>query len=166
MSSKKSYKQLIGEATELGREAGNDAASWYYNRTDPSRDDLLKVLKGIEDGDPEILDTFASSPLSGEHADSPTPQTLYDMLGMGSGRVEFVGDEVCEAFEQAFSTAYESNVVEQTRERLRTNYTFTLDLELVEQDPQKVLSALVDKAAEMNCDLIEESVSEEGEIIA
>ena len=161
-----SHGQLIDQAEELGREAGNAAASWYYDRCEPSRADFLRVLKGIRECDPEIMDTFVSGSLSGEYADDMTPMKLYELLGIETQTtLNAIGDTVCDAWERGFNTAYQRAVESATIEYLRTTYVFHIELELIEQDPQKVLSAMCDKAAEMNCSLVEEHVSEDGEII-
>jgi hypothetical protein len=158
-------RDLLRTARELGREAGNASASWYFDRCELQREDYLRVLKGINDGDPEILDTFQSSPLSGEYSDDMTPKRLYEDLGMGDAQIELAGDEICEEYEQAFNTAYSDSVASQCTEWLRTSYTFTIELELVEQDPHAILSAMEEVAAKLNCSLQESSVSEDGEVI-
>ena len=55
----------------IGREGyrnGRSAATWIDG--DPKN--LQRILKGIEDGDPEVLDSLPSPDFSGEWADSPT----------------------------------------------------------------------------------------------
>lgn len=61
-------------AYELGREHGRNAAS----RVEINAENASRILKGIEEGDPEILDTLPIVPdLSGEWADVPNGPTVY-----------------------------------------------------------------------------------------
>jgi hypothetical protein len=69
------------EAREMGREAGRAAASWYFDGN-TTREHYARVLQGIEDGDPEIMDTIPSAPLSGEWADDPLPGDILRALGV------------------------------------------------------------------------------------
>jgi hypothetical protein len=163
----KSIKQLREMADELGREAGNAAASWYYDRCDQlTREDYIKVLRGIRDCDPLIMDTFVSGSLSGEYADDMTPKRLYEDLEMGDNAIELVGDEICDAYETAFNRAYQDSVERETMERLRTNYVFHIELELIEQKPDEIMSIMLDAALKQNVSLVEESIAEDGEVIA
>lgn len=71
----------VGErAHKLGRRHGINAGSWYFERD--TAPDYKAVLKGIEDGDPEVLDSLPGTPLSGEFADSMTPQKLLERIGV------------------------------------------------------------------------------------
>jgi len=66
-------------AIKLGREHGEAAGSWVTDgNTEPET--YLKLQQGMQDGDPEILDMLPHSPLSGEFADSMTPNKLYAEL--------------------------------------------------------------------------------------
>lgn len=64
-------------AAELGRRAGVAAASWYIDGN-TSEDTLLRILNGIEEGDPEVLGTFPTPNLSGEWAGDPTPTSVLE----------------------------------------------------------------------------------------
>jgi hypothetical protein len=104
----KTLSEIMDEARKMGAEHGQNAASWYFdgNTTDET---YRRVLKGIEEGDPEILDTFPSSPLSGEWADDPTPTTLFRDLGLDAHAEATFNpeafDEVCSAYEDGFYEA-------------------------------------------------------------
>ena len=89
----------------VGREHGLAAASWYFdgNTTDET---YRAVLKGIEDGDSAVLDTFPAEPLSGEWADDPTPNTLQHEFGIRDEDL----DDACTAYEDAFHTAVEEEI--------------------------------------------------------
>lgn len=98
---------LKERAHELGEDHGRGAASWFFdgNTTDET---YARVLAGIEEGEPMILDTFPSAPLSGEWADDPTPATLLRDLGLepGDDRV----DELCDAYEDGFYSAVSAEI--------------------------------------------------------
>jgi len=157
--------ELRNKATGLGQRHGRGSAEWYFDRSEPSRDDYLRVLKGIEDGDPAILDTFVSGSLSGEWADDMTPRSLFDELDMTDSQIITLGDEVCEAFEQGFNSAYQDKVVETCQYHLKRNITFSVEVELIEQDERKLLSDIEELLAKANASLVESQLSEEGEVI-
>lgn len=125
-------KEAMHRAEALGREDGNAAAGWYFNNTSPSREDYLRVLTGMRDGDPLLLDTFHSSPLSAEWADGMSPAKLY-------------GD----AIEEECLSGLERSII------------FTIDVTMHEQDPDKLLSELVDLLSKANCDLNSEGWEED-----
>ena len=116
------YVDLINLAAELGREAGEDAASWYFDskeRPNPQAH-AERIIIGINDGDPEILDTFNYPNLSGEWADSTTPQSLARYLGLevdGDPLEHNIQDNLetladcCTAWEDAASEAVERIVL-------------------------------------------------------
>lgn len=92
----------IERAENRGMQDGRAAGSWFF---DGNTEDITFqiVLKGIEDGDPAVMDSFPSSPLSGEWADDLTPAQLFEDLDM-SGEEDYA-DDVLRAFEDAFSSA-------------------------------------------------------------
>ena len=67
-------REIMREARKDGAAAGRAAASWVFdgNTKDAT---YREVLKGIEDGDPEVMDRFRTPDLSGEWTDEPTPRT-------------------------------------------------------------------------------------------
>ena len=56
---------LASDAEDLGRDAGKAAASWMFDGNTPE-DTYRAVLRGIEDGDPAILDAYPSPGLSAD----------------------------------------------------------------------------------------------------
>jgi hypothetical protein len=95
------------EAAELGRCAGYAAATWVFDgNTAPET--YARVLRGIEDGDPEILDAYRMPDLSGEYADDPTPATLAAMLELDpededqAAELEDCCDAYCDGASEAF----------------------------------------------------------------
>jgi hypothetical protein len=46
---------IVAKAEELGRDAGKAAASWVFDVNTPE-DACQRVLRGIDDGDPAVLD--------------------------------------------------------------------------------------------------------------
>ena len=96
---------LCREAAELGKIAGDSAASWY----DVDEGNARQVLAGLQDIDPVVMDTLPSVNLSGEWSDDPTPQSLAEELGCGESP-DYVIDAICEAWEDAAVLAIERNI--------------------------------------------------------
>jgi hypothetical protein len=96
------YETLLSEAEKAGVEHGRAAASWYFDGN-TSRETYEAVLRGLEDGDPAVLDTFPSSPLSGEWADDPTPASVLEALGVEEN--DDAADDYLGAYESGFSDA-------------------------------------------------------------
>ncbi len=78
--------QLADKAHELGREHGSAI------------------------GSPQIMD-MEPSPLSGEWADSPTPQTLADELELDEQYRGSELDQLCTDYELGFSQGYWDEVI-------------------------------------------------------
>ena len=107
------------EAFELGKQAGHAAGSWVFDGN-TSEAEYRRVLDGYEAGDPEIMD-LEPSPLSGEWADSWTPRSLGDELGVIDTedrdyelRIEAISD----AYEQGFSESFWDEVTRAARYQL------------------------------------------------
>lgn len=96
------WDALEDRAYALGREHGAACASWYFD-SDTDLRTYQRVLDGIRDCDPETFDTFPASPLSGEWAGEPTPDTLREDLGGDLSDDEL--DELCSFYEDGFGVA-------------------------------------------------------------
>lgn len=84
------------EAKKLGRERGEAAASWVFDGN-TNRATYELALKGIEDGDPEILDLISPPNwLSGEYAG----ESISELLG------DDVTDAQMTAYEEAADMAF------------------------------------------------------------
>ena len=90
------------QASRLGREHGVSAAGWFF---DGNTDALVyeRTLKGLKDGDPEVLDSLPDSPLSGEWADSFSLVDLARELEVEQDDDSF--DDYCTAYEDGYSQA-------------------------------------------------------------
>lgn len=97
--------QTLESIRDAGRDHGKGAASWYFDGN-TSQETYEAVLRGIDDGDPVILDTLPHSPLSGEWADDPTPTTLARDFELAEEDV----DEACEAYEDGFYEAVHAEI--------------------------------------------------------
>lgn len=102
------WDEYEGQAKTLGQEHGRSAATWVDL---DSEEKCLWWRKGINDGDPEVMDCFPS-PLSGEHADDMTPQKLYAAVGLGDVAAldELLVDPLSEVYEAAFADAFQAEV--------------------------------------------------------
>lgn len=100
----------LSEATTLGRVHGEKTASWFFDGN-TSQETYERVHKGLQDGDPVIMDSLPSSPLSGEWADQMTPRRLLMELGWNEESVSAEQqDEICETYEQSFNDAVQREV--------------------------------------------------------
>jgi len=119
---KVSFQSLSAAAVRLGEEHGQAAAEWYWDSTTPDIYDYRKVLKGIDGGDPEVMDTLPRADLSGEMADGMTPNKLYEMIGVPEQffhhELHTSLEEICDAYEQAFNGKAESVVRTSCEENL------------------------------------------------
>ncbi len=156
---------LLHNARIAGMQLGDSVAGWYFDSTTPGREDFLKVLKGIEDVDPEILDTFNDRPLSGEYAGDMTPQQLYADLEMTDRQIELYGDEICTQYEDGYHEAYENAIVNTCREQLRRVMIFHIEVETIDQDEQKLLAKLDELLIKAGCSYLHSHVAEEGELV-
>ena len=86
----RTYDDIMQEAHRAGEFHGLSAASWFFCDT-TDREEYARLLSGLEDGDPEILDSLPSSPLSGEWADDPTPATVFADLAL-TGDEDYADD--------------------------------------------------------------------------
>jgi hypothetical protein len=89
-------------AAEEGAEAGRIAGSWV---TDGNTDaeTYRRLLGGIRDGDPEILDSLPSAPFSGEYADGLLPRDF--LADVGLTEEHDAADDVLRTYEDAYTEA-------------------------------------------------------------
>jgi hypothetical protein len=108
MTTKAYIEKAIKEAEILGKSHGENAAQWvaqdsWGGRVASSRqseENARAFLKGIEEGDPMIMDSYVSPNLSGEWADSMTPRSLIEEVTEGEIMLtEEEADAVCQAYE-------------------------------------------------------------------
>jgi hypothetical protein len=85
-------------AYKAGCEHGQAAGSWVFDGNS-TQEAICRVLKGFDDGDPEIMD-MQPSPLSGEWAGESIPE-LSERYGVDLG-----DDEKADQFEQGFGDGY------------------------------------------------------------
>lgn len=115
----------LAAATQAGETAGRNAADWFYQdtlggRTTGDRTDVARrLLAGINDGDPEILDALPYADLSGQWADSPTVASVaadalsdagIDLDGVHEDARGWIEGELVAAYEFAFNSAVEDTV--------------------------------------------------------
>lgn len=94
------------QARELGRQAGESAATWVEPGDKESAAKVLWMMRG---GDPAAVDYLPREPnLSGEMADDPTPQSITDEI---AGDFAGTDDERGE-LQQTLSDAWEEGVSE------------------------------------------------------
>jgi hypothetical protein len=97
----------IEAASVLGAEHGRAAGTWVIDGN-TTEDTARTILTGINDGDPEFYDSIPA-PLSGEFADGETPATILNAIGLDGG--DDLADEALNTYEDAYRSAYETEVV-------------------------------------------------------
>lgn len=106
------YDQAVETAAEIGREHGMNAASWVEL---DGPEGCQKVLRALEDGDPEVYNWLPAPDLSGQWADEYTPDRLATDVGWlpedGTHNNYDWLSELCNAYETAFSDAVETAIV-------------------------------------------------------
>ena len=111
------YGALVEQARKLGREAGQNAAAWWvqaelaWRSSEGLRAAARQMLAAYDDGD------YAEWPeapnLSGEWADSPSPERLYVWLGCDPFGADDDDDYgICHAWEDAASEAHADAILE------------------------------------------------------
>lgn len=116
------WERLIDAVRDQARTDAANAVAWWAQDTIGGRvtADVAwaarRVIDGIEDGDPEILDSLPAADLSGEMADGPTVRGLYEDHAGASlpewGELpEWAGPEIGDAYETIFSETAESDIV-------------------------------------------------------
>src|SRR6185295_3028760 len=113
-----------------GSAAGRNAAEWWLQdtiggRVAPRVDRMAAgaILRGLEDGDPAVLDMLPRADLSGEWAGDLTGPQLYDAAIVNADdwtmtRPEWVAywaehdafTDICDAYESAFDDAVSAEV--------------------------------------------------------
>jgi hypothetical protein len=104
---------LVAKAEELGREAGKAAASWVFDGNTPE-DAYQRVLRGIDDGDPAILDEIeppAIGPAAGYDQDD-----LARDLGIEHG--DRALPRAASAYADAFTDSFWHEVERTAREHV------------------------------------------------
>lgn len=112
------WEELIAAVQTAGHEAGHSAAAWWQQdvlggRASASADikaTALATIKGIDDGDPAVLDALPSADLSGQWSDGDTVRDIYE-ANKDSGSCDFDGldewqqTEIGDTWEQAFNAS-------------------------------------------------------------
>jgi hypothetical protein len=110
------YDAAIAEATRIGGEHGRNAAEWWEQdviggrTTGDPKPTARRVLDGMRNGDPMILDSLPRPDLSGEWADGYTPANLVEDIEFKLDRAhepdfdkyEDCTDDLCQAYEDVF----------------------------------------------------------------
>jgi hypothetical protein len=105
------YAQYSPEyrAEALGREHGQAAASWV---TDGNTDQATyaRLLRGITDGDPEVLDSIRTPDLSGEYADDYSEADMLADAGWVPHDGTALADDLAAIYLDTVSAAFWAEV--------------------------------------------------------
>lgn len=99
--------KLADRADEIGAAHGRNAASWVIDGS-TSREACERLVKGLEDGDPMVMDAYNPPNLSGEFADGYAPTALAHDLGIDAADDDI--NDYCEAWETAASESFWTEV--------------------------------------------------------
>lgn len=113
--------EALDAARQLGTEHGKNAAAWWEQDAIGGRSSgdvkitASTVLKGLEDGYPEILDALPHADLSGQWADGMTPQILAEECDVPNEALETDAgadflDLLCCTYKAAFNLAAQDAV--------------------------------------------------------
>jgi hypothetical protein len=109
---------ILARACQLGTEAGKSAASFVFDGN-TTREHYARVLAGIDDGDPEVMDAYREPSLSGEFGDDYTIRELADDLGIDAGGIKAGAlDEASAEWNQAASAGFWDEVERTARVQL------------------------------------------------
>ena len=110
------YETLKRNARNFGRTDGHHAAAWAVPPGGWTRDAARRVLTGIEDGDPEIMDTLPWLDLSGQSADGMTDRDVLDIIGTTDATPDDWADDLINAYRDAYDAEVAQAVEEQARD--------------------------------------------------
>ncbi len=100
------FDLIEDEARKQGLEDGTAAGSWVIDGN-TSTDTAAAILRGLDDGDPAILDLLPSSPLSGEYADGLLPRDVLGWYGLtedwNADGLSGIAAEVLNAYEDGYN---------------------------------------------------------------
>lgn len=91
-------------AAKAGTAYGKDAASWALEPHRLTVPEMKRLLKGIQDGDPAIMDGFREPSLNGEFQDAPTSNRVATEAGLNPDTEDI--DKAVEAWEEAATSAF------------------------------------------------------------
>jgi hypothetical protein len=105
-------KMTYDDAYDMGRERGANAGEWYF---DGNSDDATyaATLRGIEDGDPAILDTFPSFTF-GEWAGDSCAEIFPDWDTMDDDRREEATNGYCDGYSDGAADMIEATARQHT----------------------------------------------------
>jgi hypothetical protein len=104
---------LVEKAAELGYDYGVSKGSWVIDGN-TSEDMCRKIIKGYDDGDPEILD-YAPAPLSGEWAGEPTTSSVLRALFVEDNEEH---EHLIDTYEISFYQGFWDTVIQAAKAQL------------------------------------------------
>ena len=105
-------RDILRAAKRDGAKVGKNSAGWCFDGN-TSDSTYRRVLKGIEDGDPEVLDRFTPPNLDDPKEGDPCSLSLagdYDLIDLDTAgptkQGERILDDVCSTWEGAALNAF------------------------------------------------------------
>jgi hypothetical protein len=126
------YDQLIADATDaaedLGADQGRTAAAWWQQEAIGARATgdttaiARRVLAGLDDCDPEILDQLPTADLSGTHAEGLTVTSLLvELDATGLDPTSEAAQAIAEVYGDAHDDAAHTAIADACRAQLTDN---------------------------------------------
>lgn len=106
----------VTPAYELGKERGLAAATWLLDGNSTRRQATV-LLVGLLDGDPMVIDTLPSNPLSGEWAGDPTPMDIIAEVAPDLEDPEYQ-QAIIEDYENGFNDGVQEGAEKEARQFL------------------------------------------------
>lgn len=110
--------EFVERAAHLGVEHGRNAADWLIDgNTDDPAGVLERYIRGLDEGDPAVMDYLPWPDLSGEWADGMTAYRLALECGLDDADLDpdtlaYAYEAMCDAYEDGFITGRDVRVYE------------------------------------------------------
>jgi hypothetical protein len=102
---------------ETAQKNGRDAASWIFDGN-TTRETYERFQKGIDEGDPEVLDSVRTPSLSGEYSDDYSEEQLMEDCGYVDHDGTDLRNALAEQYLLEVSTAFWHEIERMARHQL------------------------------------------------
>ena len=99
------YEELRSRAEMIGQRHGKNAAGWTYDGNTPDTW-YAWMLKGIDVGDPMVLESVREPSLSGEYGDDYSDADLFEEVEATELECDEAQDEIADAYITAARMAF------------------------------------------------------------
>jgi hypothetical protein len=100
---------------------GKAAASWVFDGN-TTRETYARMLKGIDDGDPEVMDSVRTPSLSGEYGDDYSEDDLMSDVGWVPNDGTDMRSDLAEQYNVEVSAAFWHEVERMARDQVESQH--------------------------------------------